>query len=716
MYKRRLYTFIFICAIPVALCMVRLAYLQFALKDEFREAIEKKRIFDTMQLPTVRGSIIDRDGNALAIDAPVFNLYINYSLTRLMDDRYWKSRIVSRTNEKTTPEQAKAKMEEELTDSIAALETTLEVCSKFEDGNRKILEERIQRINNRIWNWKKLFAWLWYCPESPTKVRYKTDPNYIGAMKDFKNQHPEEDERLKLIAKVDLTDMHKSYRLMELRPDSELYEAQRQLNSIMELNGRKVVEIVPEAKRRYPYGSAAAQLIGWVGPAQDSDKALFANDDYSRYLTDEVSGRSGVEKVCEVMLRGRRGEVTIDFTGKRLDHKETEFGTDVRLSIDIKLQRQIESMLSDPNHNPNAFAGIGAVVIDVARGDVLAMVSVPTYDLNTVRQNYNELLNAKKRPLWNKAMAEHYPPGSTIKPILLAVALEEKKTWIGEEISCPSEKAPQGWPNCPIYLKSHVGHDYRQNEGISNTGRNAIRYSCNVYFSHLANRLDPKVFQRRFFSFGYGHKILPGPFGTRQSLPELEKGMDRFLPEATGYVSSKISRGIITGPDDLPRLRKTDLKQFGVGQGNFTATVLQVANAAAVIARGGIYMDPRLFLDDSESFEDNQVDLGLSPNTLATVRDGMRAVITETHGTGHVAFASSNLDSRDVKVFGKSGSTQGNRNAWFMCFAEDKAGRAISVALVVEGGESGSEDAAPLVRRILELCNESGYIGRKPQR
>jgi cell division protein FtsI/penicillin-binding protein 2 len=91
----------------------------------------------------------------------------------------------------------------------------------------------------------------------------------------------------------------------------------------------------------------------------------------------------------------------------------------------------------------------------------------------------------------------------------------------------------------------------------------------------------------------------------------------------------------------------------------------------------------------------------------------MRAVVTERHGTGVEAFAGSDLDQRDVKVFGKTGSTQGDANAWFMGFAEDSAQRAISFALVVEEGQSGSQDAAPLVRKIIELCNEAGYIGRR---
>jgi penicillin-binding protein 2 len=185
------------------------------------------------------------------------------------------------------------------------------------------------------------------------------------------------------------------------------------------------------------------------------------------------------------------------------------------------------------------------------------------------------------------------------------------------------------------------------------------------------------------------------------------------MPESTGYISSRIPSGAVRSVEDLPPLNRPDLKQFGIGQGNLTVTVLQVANAAAVIAREGIYKHPRLFLDDADVSNNWQKDLGLSPAALQVVREGMRAAVTEEHGTGYEAFSHSTLNQTDVKVFGKTGSTSGRYNAWFMCFAEDSSGRALSLAVVVEGGRSGSEDAAPLARRIMEMCHEAGYIGRK---
>ena len=134
----------------------------------------------------------------------------------------------------------------------------------------------------------------------------------------------------------------------------------------------------------------------------------------------------------------------------------------------------------------------------------------------------------------------------------------------------------------------------------------------------------------------------------------------------------------------------------------------------AAISRGGIYKNPRLFLSENENPGDGQFDLGISQETLAVVRDGMTAVTTETGGTAYNVFRYSPLFSRGIKIYGKTGSTEKPFHAWFAGFAEDQAGRAISLAIVVEGGQSGAGDAAPLGREMIRFCNEAGYIGQMP--
>jgi cell division protein FtsI/penicillin-binding protein 2 len=165
--------------------------------------------------------------------------------------------------------------------------------------------------------------------------------------------------------------------------------------------------------------------------------------------------------------------------------------------------------------------------------------------------------------------------------------------------------------------------------------------------------------------------------------------------------------------EDMPRIEKFEKRMFGIGQGGLRVTVLQLANAMATIARDGMYKSPRLFIEEYEHVEQRQRSLGVSADTIATVRDGMRAVIIERSGTANDAFKKSVLHERDVKLFGKTGSTESPENALFGGFAEDSTGRAIAFALILEEGKSGGRQAAPMMEKILVLCNEAGYIGQR---
>jgi penicillin-binding protein 2 len=148
------------------------------------------------------------------------------------------------------------------------------------------------------------------------------------------------------------------------------------------------------------------------------------------------------------------------------------------------------------------------------------------------------------------------------------------------------------------------------------------------------------------------------------------------------------------------------------------ATPLQVANAMAAIARGGIYKQPKLFIESRNSkFEirnSEDIVLGISPQTLEVIYDGMSAVVNEPGGTAYKEFAYSGLGEQDVKVYGKTGSTEEPDVAWFAGFAEDSVGAKLAVAVVVEGGQHGSRDAAPIGRDIIQFCIEAGYIGKAP--
>ncbi|MCJ7730534.1 MAG: hypothetical protein MUO27_11760, partial [Sedimentisphaerales bacterium] len=492
--------------------------------------------------------------------------------------------------------------------------------------------------------------------------------------------------------------------LLELKTDDDIFTSQFEF---MHTDG---VQILPEAKRVYSYGSVAAQTIGWVGPAtQEEDKKLFADDRLARYLDSEVCGREdGAEYVCETVLRGRRGEEIYDVDRTLVSNTETQLGEDVTLTLDIELQKKIENYLLDQNLNPNCKMPTAAVVIDVEKGDILALVSTPTFDLNNARYNYRNISTDPNTPMLNRALNKHYPPGSVIKPVILIAGLEDGKITPDEIISCPAQKAPQGWPSCWLYIRYPGScHD---NEW-SNNARNAIKGSCNIYFSRLADRIDPVVLQQWLFKFGYGRQIHLSPFDSNDSNETRGTGHEsRDLRQAQGQISTDIPNGTISNFEQLPSLIPAERSHFGIGQGNLRATPLQVANAMATIARHGVYKSPRLFLTPNDTSD--EIVLGISPDTLQVVRDGMSAVVNEQGGTAYNTFAYTDFGRQAVKVYGKTGSTEKPDSAWFAGFAEDTKGRSISIAVVVEGGQSGPRDAAPLARDIIQFCIEAGYIGK----
>jgi penicillin-binding protein 2 len=346
-------------------------------------------------------------------------------------------------------------------------------------------------------------------------------------------------------------------------------------------------------------------------------------------------------------------------------------------------------------------------VIDVNTGDILALVSTPTYNLNNIRHNYKTLaFEDANEPLRNRAINKPYPPGSVVKPLILIAGLQSHKITQEEIISCPAKRMSK--PNCWIFNQYQSGHDYKW----QNHARNAIRGSCNIYFSRLAERITPSVLQLWLYKFGYGQEI-PLAF------PHLASGIEyRNLRQGAGQISSVSTKDAISHIDQVPVLYKNERKYFGIGQGNLRATPLQVANAIAAIARGGIYKPPRLFVHDpnknptSEVRNPDGVALGVSPQAIAVVHDGMSAVVNEPDGTAYTRFSTSTLPMQGVKVYGKTGSTQAPENAWFAGFSTDDQGRCIAIAILVEGGQSGPQDAAPLAFDIIQLCVDEGHIGQ----
>lgn len=717
MYKKRLLIFLSICSFMIIVCLMRLSCMSLFQAGSARKRIEQMQILPPEQLPTIRGDILDRNSKVLAGDRALFYIEVTYELTKVLDQRYIEGTTLiamgRSENQELTPQEVEDKVRKGLEEKYESLTKVIDAGALVKKCPREQIEEQVRKINDDIWKMRRFIAWSDNHENSELRQSYKKKGLYIPfskAMEDYASLEPDRNTRIRQIMEVDLSVMKETVPLIELSTKEEKLDAQFNFADIPE------VRIMPETKRVYPYEHSACQIIGWVGLAQPSEGKRFSNDAYSRYLSGEVAGKNGVELICEPVLRGLRGEVTYNRDGELLKSTKAEFGRDVVLSLDIELQRRIEDALTDPNLNTNYDVAMGAVVIDVISNEILALVSLPTYNLNTVRSKYNEIASAPNKPFENKGMYKTYPPGSSIKPFIYSIGIDERVISPDTVISCPHEKAPSGWPSCWIFRQNDNCHDWIWDGKGENKGRNAIRGSCNIYFSTVANKIEPRTMQKWLYNFGFGRKTLAAP-----RFDEILLDMDRedmtigSLRESAGQISSSNQYNKIESLDDIKQLNNGEKRWFGIGQGNLRTTVLQVANAMAAIARGGVFKKPKLFIiENSEKDPEKEPDetVGVRPETLLLVRDGMRAVIAESGGTAYTHFSQGDLDKRDVTVYGKTGSTERPANAWFSGFAEDSHQRCITIAVVVEGGVSGSRDAAPLGRRMIELCNEMGYVGK----
>lgn len=699
MYEKRVKVFIGISLAVLLICLLRLAQMQLFADDSLQDEIARLKELRGLskQFKTLRGKILDRQGEILAADMPQFQICLNYRLSCFRDERVVITKLDAAKIEDT------AEVYKEVDDKRQDLEQILEKCSLFGLSRRQV-EDRIKALNDAVWNLRSFYCWAGDSPDPNVIAKYK-DLNHVPlaeALASLARQYPDPAERNRRIAKVtDIPEMSQDLPLVELKSEDEVFAAQEL--EFMEMDD---VQILPTGRRYYPYRQAAAQTIGWVGPAtQTRDLNAFADDPLARYLKGEVCGREdGVEYACESLLRGRRGEVVYDIDRQLVRQTDTEFGQDVQLTLDIRLQEQIEQRLTDPQINPNyARAPMAGAVIDVRSGDILALVSLPGYDLNTARYDYDDLIRDPNRPTTNRALCRLYPPGSVTKPVVLIAGLESHAITPEEPISCPAAPPPSGWPKCLIYRQSKTGHD----ESWTNKARNATKGSCNVYFSHLADRIDARVLQEWLFRFGYGREL---PLSCPEAVAA--GSIPRCLRQAPGEIGSTMATTAdAESVDQLPRLFERDRKMFGIGQGNFRVTPLQVANAFATLARRGRYLPPRLFLSPESPPAAEPNDLPISATTLDVVYDGMYAVVNERGGTAYDAFTGSGLAQQGVKVYGKTGSTERPYHAWFAGFAEDQEGRKIALAVVVEGGQRGGGDVGPLAREILKLCVEAGYVG-----
>ncbi|OOG61778.1 penicillin-binding protein 2 [Rhodanobacter sp. B04] len=460
------------------------------------------------------------------------------------------------------------------------------------------------------------------------------------------------------------------------------------------------VDVVPYLTRRYPLGGLFAHVVGYVSRIDADDLERL---DPVRYKGTSHVGRTGIERSYEDVLHGTPGyelvEVNADGRTQRVLQTHPPIpGRNLYLSIDARVQKAAEAAFDG---RPGA-----AVAIDPRNGQVLAMVSVPTFDpnlfVNGISQaDYSGLTNDPAKPLVNRAMKGVYPPGSTVKPFLALGGLEYGVRRPGDTVLSTGE----------FCLPGHGGgnstgrggcyrDDTRGGDGTVNMVR-AIEKSTNTYFYRLALDLGIDRLSAWMSRFSFGGKT----------------GID-LLGESEGVLPSREWKAKHSKFGWFPG----ETVIAGIGQGYWAVTPLQLGHAVATLAGHGVPYQPRLVMASKAVAEAQPQPLPNPPtgpsliskdSDWSVINEGMRAVITSGTGKGL-------NDGFPYLIAGKSGTAERfsrtsdayntNKNtaylatrhrAWFEAYtpADDPQ---IAAAVVLEAGAWGAQDAGPIVRKIFD--------------
>ncbi|MEZ5545817.1 MAG: penicillin-binding protein 2 [Lysobacteraceae bacterium] len=463
------------------------------------------------------------------------------------------------------------------------------------------------------------------------------------------------------------------------------------------------VEVVPYLNRRYPYGELFAHVIGYVGRLDQND---LATRDASRYAGTTHIGKAGIERFYEDRLHGQVGveEVEINAEGRTLRtvaRTPAHAGQDLFLSIDADLQQAAVA----------AFQGQhgAAVVVDPRSGEVLALVSLPSYDPNPFvggigRAAYQALLDSPGRPLFNRVLQGGYEPGSTIKPFVGLAGLE-----LG--LRRPSDTVfSSGAYRLPGQEREY--RDWRRGGHGTVDLSAAIAQSVNTYFFQLAVDMGIDRLSAYMAQLGFGKPT----------------GID--LPgEGSGVLPSRewklANRNQVWFPGETVI--------SGIGQGFWVTTPLQLAQATAMLADGGVRRPLHLLRASQSGFdkapqEETRIDADAPiVHNLANLDAVTQGMVRVLHGQDGSARKVAQEFQFEYQVAGKTGTAQRvtrrgeaslnveslpydqRHNALFIAFAPADAPR-VAVMVVVEHGGSGSSVAAPVALRIVDA-----WLKRNPQ-
>lgn len=769
MYVRRLILLSLLVVVWFAVLGGQLTRLTIARGEGLRREAEARLVREQL-LPTVRGRVLDRHGRVLAHDRPSFNAAVAY---RVIDGSWaatqarrhaqarWRAEWPDLSDERR--EQLVTLCHNAFRAHLARAWAELAAASGIPrdelDSRKSAVLSRVARLEADIYD-RRERGEIAAAAARGTRLTPKVRESIRARVRS--QRLAEHDAAHRLVSGVTDT---VGFALMRLEGEqvllpavagyepvaSDLYPLVPGL-SVTDGGGRArpfdAVDIaVDQATLPGPLragGSTTVRTLGAasliLGTMRDEPFAediaararLFGapSQDLGRYRPGDRAGATGIEHAHEHTLRGLRGlrAVSLDTGEVRLVNAQN--GRDLTLTIDVMLQARIQAVMDpalglarvqpwhrgasdEPPRENEMKDGTplngAAVVIDVATGEILALVSTPTPD-DSAASPERSAWAAIDQPYLNRAVAGVYPPGSIAKAIILPVAVTRGHYRLGERIDCTGHLLPNRTDIFRCWTYREVFHFATHNSRLGRAPDeiDALMASCNIFFFTLGRRLGSEGVRWTYDAFGVGR---PFALGIGHEEPGLLG--ERGDPQS-------ISAGQAT--------------QMGIGQGPVAWTPLHAANAYAILARGGVAVTPRLIATDAIP---EAHPLGLNAAAIGSALQGLRRAVTDpTHGTGHHLTLPDGrrepfFNVPGVTVWGKTGTAESSpmvadpdgegplprrvvrsgSHSWFVALVGDEGHEPkYSIAVLMEYAGSGGRVSGPIVNQVIWALVAEGYL------
>ena len=626
-FAKRTVTLMVVVALIFSIFTLRLVQWQILQGEELKNMADTTAS-DSYTITAARGEIVDRYGRPLATNRIGFNVVLNRSYLKNEDTNATIVRLLEILNESGEEWQDSTPMQRAypytfLTDEegSTANSTTVRKLKEILGLNIYATEQNvIDRMVER-YNLQDVPEHLW---RTVGGIRYEMELREYGYSYPFTLAT---DVSIKTVSTI------KEYS--------------------MELPG---VDIIEEAIRIYPDGTIMPHIIGIVGPIYREE---YQSLRLQGYEMNDILGKSGIELAMEQELRGTDGIMQVQRTraGEIISQEVVQEpipGNTVVLTIDRVVQQAAQQSLEEmialfrsTNSGRNASAG-AVVVIHIPTGEILAIATYPSYDLNLYSSNYNEYLNQAGNPLFNRATHGQYRPGSSFKPVVATAGLETGVIAPGSTVNCGGIYTY--WPGSfrPGCLGTH------RNINVVH----ALEESCNIFFYDVGRRVGLDDINTTAAFYGFGQ-----PTGIE-------------IPEATGSLTY---RG--------EQWQEGDIVQVSIGQANTTATPLQLAVYASTIANNGDRYEAHI-VQAVRSYDYSEVFWETQPALLSSM--GYDALVFDTVETGMISaslgHSGNYFQNYPITIATKTGSPQVNdtvTNCIMIAYGPTENPE-IAVAVVVE--------------------------------